>query len=192
MEFARSLPSSEFYEAVKNAEPSSPIYAHRATTNRWHHYEKIEMPTGFVVLGDAVCALCPVYGQGMTVAALSAMVLRDWLQTKKLVSSRFQQRLAKSNQLHWMLATQQDSQFPTTTGAKASKGNFIQDVMGWYNRKLIANIGVDPSLYSLFTEVSHLLKSPFALYHPKIVLQVLRSSILPQRHGGHREEGIHS
>lgn len=192
LEFAHSLASPEFYEAVKNAEPTSPIYAHRATANRWRHYEKIEMPTGFVALGDAVCALCPVYGQGMTVSALSAMVLRDWLQTNKLESSRFQQRLAKSNQLHWMLATQQDSQFPTTTGAKVSKSNFVQDFIGWYNRKLIANVSVDPSLYSLFTEVSHLLKSPLALYHPKIVLQVLESSILPQRHGGHRGKKIHS
>jgi len=70
------LPSQKFYEAIKDAEPVSPIYAHRAT-NRLRHYEK--MAGGFVALGDAVCALCPVYGQGMTVSALSAMVLRDWL-----------------------------------------------------------------------------------------------------------------
>ncbi len=176
LEFAQSLASPAFYEAIKNAEPTSPIYAHRATANRWRHYEKIEMPTGFVALGDAVCALCPVYGQGMTVSALSAMVLRDWLQTNKLVTSRFQQRLAKSNQLHWMLATQQDSQFPTTIGAKKGKSNFIQDFMGWYNRKLIANINLDPNLYTLFTEINNLLKSPLALYHPKIILQVLKKS----------------
>jgi 2-polyprenyl-6-methoxyphenol hydroxylase-like FAD-dependent oxidoreductase len=173
LEFAKTLASSEFYEAIKTAEPTSPIYAHRATANRWRHYEKIEMPSGFIALGDAVCALCPVYGQGMTVAALSAMVLRDWLQTNKLVTSRFQQRLAKSNQFHWMLATQQDSQFPTTVGAKATKSNFISDFIAWYNRKMVENINIDPNLYKLFTEVSHLLKSPLALYHPKIILKVL-------------------
>jgi len=31
-EFARSLPSPKFYEAIKDAEPVSPIYAHRAPT----------------------------------------------------------------------------------------------------------------------------------------------------------------
>jgi hypothetical protein len=176
LEFAQSLASPRFYEAIKNALTTSPIYAHRATANRWRHYEKIEMPTGFVALGDAVCALCPVYGQGMTVSALSAMVLQDWLRTRKLVTSRFQQQLAKSNQLHWMMATQQDSQFPTTIGAKKAKSNFIQDFMTWYNGKLIANINLDPNLYALFTEISHLLKSPLGLYHPKIILQVLKKS----------------
>lgn len=54
-----------------HAKPVSPIYAHRATANRLRHYEKAVIPHGFVALGDAVCALCPVYGQGMTVSALN-------------------------------------------------------------------------------------------------------------------------
>jgi len=104
LEFARSLPSSKFYEAIKDAEPTSRIYAHRATANRLRHYEEVILPQGFVVLGDAVCALCPVYGQGMTVSALSAIVLRDWLHEQRgqflnnsPMSSNFQKSLAKSN-----------------------------------------------------------------------------------------------
>ncbi|HEY9902718.1 MAG TPA: monooxygenase, partial [Candidatus Sericytochromatia bacterium] len=64
LEFARSLLSPRFYEAIKDAEPVSRIYAHRATANRLRHYEKVQLPFGFVALGDGVCALCPVYGQG--------------------------------------------------------------------------------------------------------------------------------
>jgi flavin-dependent dehydrogenase len=116
LEFARSLPSPKFYEAIKDAEPVSPIYAHRATANRLRHYEKLMLPQGFVALGDAVCALCPVYGQGMTVSALSAMVLRDWLSQRhsrspdgSLIPSRFQKSLAKSNSLSWTLATGQEA-----------------------------------------------------------------------------------
>jgi 2-polyprenyl-6-methoxyphenol hydroxylase-like FAD-dependent oxidoreductase len=179
LEFASSLASPQFYEAIKDAEPVSPIYAHRATANRLRHYEKIKMPQGFVALGDAVCALCPVYGQGMTVSALSAMVLKNWLHDdSKSITSRFQKRLAKSNALHWMMATQQDSQFPTTSGVEREgdkkKPNFVESLFAWYNQKAMSTMHYDPSLHTLFMEIAHLLKSPLALYHPQVIFRVLQ------------------
>jgi len=177
LEFARSLPSPEFYEAIKDAEPVSPIYAHRATANRLRHYEKVMLPQGFVALGDAVCALCPVYGQGMTVSALSAIVLRDWLRKphrfadRSLLPSRFQKSLAKSNSPHWMLATGQDSRFSTTSGG--SKPSRSSGLLQWYTKRLFSMTNQDPSFHTLLLEIVHLLKSPVALFHPKVVFQVI-------------------
>ena len=49
--------------------------------NQWRHYEEMERrPEGFVVLGDAACAFNPVYGQGLTTAALGAQALGDCLR----------------------------------------------------------------------------------------------------------------
>ena len=79
LEFARSLAQPDFYQTIADAVPTSPIYAHRATANRLRHYEQIELPAGFLILGDATCALCPVYGQGMSVSALAAKTLQAWL-----------------------------------------------------------------------------------------------------------------
>lgn len=173
LEFAASLPSNKFYETIKNAQPVSPIYAHRATANRQRHYEQIDLPNGFVTLGDAVCALCPVYGQGMTVSALSSMVLKDWLEKDKLISANFQKKLAKSNNYHWMIATASDSRFPTTAGR--SNPNAVSKLLGWYNQRLMQTINQDEDLYNLFIQISHLLKSPLALYHPRVLLKVLSS-----------------
>ena len=172
LEFASSLLSNKFYETIKNAEPVSPIYAHRATANRQRHYEQIDLPDGFVTLGDAVCALCPVYGQGMTISALSAMVLKDWLEEDKLIPNKFQKKLAKSNNYHWMVATASDSRFPTTAGR--SNPNPVSKFLGWYNLRLMQTINQDADLYTLFIEISHLLKSPLALYHPRVLLKVLK------------------
>jgi hypothetical protein len=177
LEFASSLPSSKFYEAIKQAEPVSPIYAHRATANRLRHYEKVLLPQGFVALGDAVCALCPVYGQGMTVSALSAMVLQDELKkSNNLMSTTFQKNLAKSNSLHWALATTQDLDFPTTTHFPAIQGRKktgLGKLMQWYSKRLLSSTTDDSDLHTLMMEVAHLLKSPLALYYPKVVLRVL-------------------
>ncbi len=141
------------------------------------HYEKALLPKGFVTLGDAVCALCPVYGQGMTVSALSAMVLQAWLMEPSsreanglLIPLHFQKKLAKSNFLHWTLATGQDSRFPTTEGG--SKPGRLGGVLSWYFQKLIRQANSDAELHTLFMEIAHLLKSPLALYQPKVMLRV--------------------
>jgi 2-polyprenyl-6-methoxyphenol hydroxylase-like FAD-dependent oxidoreductase len=175
LEFARSLPSLEFYEAIKEARPTSRIYAHRATTSRLRHYEKIKLPQGFVCLGDAVCALCPVYGQGMTVSAIAATILRDWLNQPQFLSdtssARFQKKLAKSNSLSWILATEQDLRFSTTIGGNKpiKSGGFFPA----YTERLLTLTNSDPKMNALLMEVAHLLKSPLALYHPQVMFQVL-------------------
>lgn len=184
LEFAKTLPNPKFYEAIAQSQPVSPIYAHRATANRLRHYEKIKLPQGFVALGDAVCALCPVYGQGMTVSALSALVLQDWLNQSKRASKlaikdlqplRFQKSLAKSNSLHWAMATGQDSRFLTTAG-RSEPGRLLQ-MLNWYTERLLVAASHDASLHTLFVEIAHLLKSPLALYNPKIVLRVLATDL---------------
>jgi 2-polyprenyl-6-methoxyphenol hydroxylase-like FAD-dependent oxidoreductase len=103
LQFARHLADPAFYEAIAQAQPLSEIRAHRATANRLYHYEKIELPQGFIALGDSVCALCPVYGQGITVSARSALVLQRWLQQPQQRRSgafkgdSFQKQLARSH-----------------------------------------------------------------------------------------------
>lgn len=183
--FARSLPSQRFYEAIASAEPVSPTYAHRATANRLYHYEKIELPPGFLALGDAVCALCPIYGQGMTVSAMGAIALRNWLKQEnashvsalELNTSDFQKRLAKTTSLAWTLATTQDLGFPKTEQRPTRNLDRSSDKLGklmrWYNRQLMKGTSSRPELHALVLEVGQMLKSPLAFYHPKIIWRVL-------------------
>ena len=175
LEFAQSLAQPDFYQAIANATPTSPIYAHRATVNRRRDYDKIELPTGFIALGDAVCALCPVYGQGMTVSALAAKTLQACLakSSDELDNNRFQKQLAKSNGFHWMVATSQDSRFPTTVGGTEQKPGVAAKLMAGYMNKLVTKSAKKPSLRMTMIEVSHLLRSPLSLYHPAVMWQVL-------------------
>lgn len=183
LEFARSLRSLEFYQAIKDAEPTSPIYAHRATANRLLHYEKVNLPQGFVALGDAVCALCPIYGQGITVSALGAVVLRDWLNSSKkgLCVDNFQNSLAQINLPHWGLATTLDLGFSTTLMksdiyspvTQKRKPGKISQFLNWYIKQFLLNTTRDANLTLVWLKVVNLLKSPLSFFNPLIVIRVL-------------------
>ena len=100
LEFAKSLRTPLLYEAIRDAEPISQIYGYRATENRRHHYAELRRwPGRLMVMGDAVCAFNPVYGQGMTAAALSALALdrclrREGFDGHSELCRRFQRDLA--------------------------------------------------------------------------------------------------
>ena len=89
-----------------------------------HFEEATRQPENFIALGDSVCAFNPVYGQGMTIAAMGAMALDECLHEQKgareTFAKRFQQRLAKVNAAPWMLATSEDYRYRETEGGSPS------------------------------------------------------------------------
>lgn len=175
IDFAHSLPSPELHDAIKDAEPLSPISGFRATENRLRHFEKLpRWPEGFVALGDAACAFNPVYGQGMTTAALGAVTLGDCLRRhghrSAKLARKFQQRLAQVIAIPWMLATSDDCRYPDTVGAKPGwmtrlRHRFVDRFIELTTRSAVARI--------MFLKVIHLLKPPASLFRPGILWSML-------------------
>jgi 2-polyprenyl-6-methoxyphenol hydroxylase-like FAD-dependent oxidoreductase len=175
MEFAHSLRSPLLYEALQHAEPISPIYGFQRTENRLRHYEKLaRMPEGFVITGDAVCAFNPVYGQGMTVAAIEAVVLDKCLrESTNNLPKRFQKAVAKAVETPWLLATGEDFRWENTEGERPKMTPFTRFVHSYMN-SLTALIAEDGDVLKVFYEVAHLLKPPTALFQPMVASRILR------------------
>jgi 2-polyprenyl-6-methoxyphenol hydroxylase-like FAD-dependent oxidoreductase len=176
LEFARSLPVSTIYDAMCAAEPITPIKTHRATQNRVRRYDRAEVPHNFLLLGDAVCAFNPVYGQGMTAAALGAVTLhKNLIEQRRYgnlvgLSRRFQKQLAKVNEAPWMLATGEDYRYRETEGgAPTARITFMHRYMDQVIHLSTHSVSVRRVLMRAF----NILVPPTALFHPRVLFRVL-------------------
>lgn len=186
LEHARSLPQPDLYEAIKEAEPLTPILTYRYSANRWRHYERLSrLPEGFVILGDAVCSFNPAYGQGMTVAALEAKVLDACLQQQQRsvnkhgssFAPRFQKAIAKVVEWPWEMATGVDRRYLETTEDQT----WATRLTNWYIVRISQLYISNPLVADRFARVAHLLKPPTALFDPRIVWAVLRQELSVRR-----------
>jgi 2-polyprenyl-6-methoxyphenol hydroxylase-like FAD-dependent oxidoreductase len=169
--FARDLPAPALFEALRDAEPISAIHGWRRTENRLRRHDRWKRrPEGFVALGDAVCTLNPVYGQGMTTAALGATILGQMLRDRRVDAPGFaavyQRSLGKALELPWMAATREDARFPTTEGPSR---DLVTRGFQRYARRLIRRSVDDAEVYAALLRVTHLLASPLSLLAPSVM-----------------------
>ncbi|MEX5718513.1 FAD-dependent oxidoreductase [Geodermatophilus maliterrae] len=178
--FVRSLRSPVIAEAVADAEPVSEIRGHRGTTNRQWHFERMRRwPERFVVLGDAVCAFNPIYGQGMTTAAVGAETLDACLRSRRRpagdldgLGARFQRALARRNADAWMFSTGEDLRFPTTTGMTAGR---VLRAQHHYLDRIEAASTRDPAVADVYVRAFGMLERPTALFRPGLVAAAART-----------------
>jgi 2-polyprenyl-6-methoxyphenol hydroxylase-like FAD-dependent oxidoreductase len=136
------------------------------------------MPDGLVVLGDALCSFNPIYGQGMTTAALAADTLGEVLAAEPAplasaaargASSRIQQALARVIDMPWLLTTTEDLRSPEAAGERP----LWVPLVNWYTARVHARSRVDPDVFRRFLEVMHLIEPPSALFRPAAVWRIL-------------------
>lgn len=177
--FIQGMATPLLAEAIQQAEPLSGISGYQHMENRWRRFERLSRwPEGFLVVGDAVCQLNPYYGQGMAVAALTALtldrVLKDASGNQRDTARRFQQALSKVFAAPWLMATSEDQRSPFITGGP-SGGMGSRLTYGYIEgvKRLIAH---DRDALRTFVAVTHLLEPSTAMFRPGMVMGVLRQA----------------
>jgi 2-polyprenyl-6-methoxyphenol hydroxylase-like FAD-dependent oxidoreductase len=173
LDFARSLRFPDIYQAVRDAEPLDDPIGFRFPASVRHRYELLDpFPAGFLAVGDAVCSFNPIYGQGMSVAALEALTLRRHLERGvEPQPRRWFRDLARVVDVPWDMSAGGDLLFPSVPGHRTLKIRLL----GGYLSRLHAAAADDAHLATAFIRVAGLVAPPQSLLAPRITLRVLRA-----------------
>ncbi|WP_177319607.1 squalene monooxygenase [Actinoplanes philippinensis] len=165
--FAESLPGPEISDFLRTAEPLGDPVRMRFPASVRRHYERMpRLPRGLVAVGDAVCSFNPIYGQGITVAALQALAL-----ARTAGAGRWFTGAARLVDSPWSMATATDLRFPEVEGRRRA----VDRPLDAYLRRYRAAAVHDTDLGAAFLRVSNMLAGPGHLLAPGRVLRVLLS-----------------
>ncbi|SDQ30729.1 FAD-dependent oxidoreductase [Thermostaphylospora chromogena] len=181
-EWIRSLAVPDIYDALQHAEPlDEPVAFRFPTTLRRRYEEMTRFPDGLLVTGDAVCCFNPVYAQGMTVAALGALTMRDHLHTGAAPQPRqFFQDLARNViDPPWEMTNIVDLSFPGVEGRRTLQVRIAQAFL-----KLVQLAATrDGKVTAAYMRTAGMVDRPEALQRPGMILRVLWNALLQLKDG---------
>ncbi|MBD1916178.1 MULTISPECIES: FAD-binding monooxygenase [Cyanophyceae] len=176
LSFSQGLPAPDIAVIASHCEPLSAVYNYNFAASLRHHYEQLKrFPAGYLVLGDAVCCFNPLYGQGMTTAALQAEALDELLHHPgdplQDIARKFFRRAAELIDIPWQTAVAEDFRYPETQGKKSPGTTLINAYITCVNRASHR----DPLIGAAFLKVMNMMAPPTSLFQPQILWRVLRS-----------------
>jgi 2-polyprenyl-6-methoxyphenol hydroxylase-like FAD-dependent oxidoreductase len=168
--FAEGYAPEHLLAAVRAGEPISPVVQHRMPSSQWRRYDKMRrFPDGLLVCGDAICSFNPIYGQGMTVAALDAAALRDTLRRGITdLPRRYFRAAAKAIGVAWQIAAGSDLAFPQVEGRRTPAMRLTNRFVDW----VLTAIESDSVVGFQFFNVTGLIDPPTRLLHPSFLYRV--------------------
>lgn len=174
--FARTLRTPTIFEAIRPATPLDGVARYGFPESVRRHFERLEhFPRGLIPIGDAICRFNPVYGQGMSVAALEACLLKRLLAPAEKegdpiveLAPRFFAEMDVLLETPWSVANF-DFVFPETRGKPPA--NFAATLK--FGIALTRLAAEDPAVHRLTVEVQHLLKPRSVYRDPKLIERVL-------------------
>ena len=180
--FAQEFGPPHVLAAVRAAEPLGEVVRHRMPSSQRRRYDKMRrFPDGLLVFGDAMCSFNPIYGQGMTVAALEASALRGCLRHGDHdLSRRFFRAAAKPIAAAWQLAAGADLALPEVEGPRPLSVRIANAYMDW----VLTACESDAVVAGQFLKVNALVDPPSRLLHPTFIYRVATVNL-------RRRKGVH-
>jgi len=171
VEFASTLPVPHLERLLRERRVMSEVSQYPFPSSRRQYYERLDdFPEGFAVVGDAIASFNPVYGQGMSVAALDALELHHALAAGLAgIGPRFFERASDVVDTVWSLAVGADAQFAQTTASVSP----VNDLFARYLARFTRRSHSDPALRSAYMRVLSMEQPPQALLRPGLLARVL-------------------
>ena len=173
LEFLASVAPSDVLARVVASTPLDDVVTHAFPVSRRRHYERLaKFPRGLIALGDAISSFNPVYGQGMSVAALEAAALQQSLSSgEDGLSQRYFKASSRIVDIAWDLAIGSDLSLPEVDGERP----ILTRLSNAWAERILETAEHDPYVAQVFGTVTDLLASPTVLMRPRFVWRVALS-----------------
>nr|WP_026682126.1 FAD-dependent monooxygenase [Priestia megaterium] len=175
--YAKKIPVPDVAQFLEKTQPISEINIHKIPYQVWRRFDLANVPAGLLVVGDAHCRFDPVFGQGISVAAMEALALQSCLADQENMDHKFNKafhrRIAKLISTPWDMATTEVLRHPDIKGERSIILPFKQ----WYTRKIYELSAIDPDIYLRLVKVMNLLQPPMHLFHPTVGNVILKNKI---------------
>lgn len=174
LEFSQTLASKEIHAFLCDAQRVSDLKSMGVPASQWHRYDRMKrFPPNFCSIGDAVSSVNPIYGQGMTKAAIHAMHLRelfrDGLATARIAERMRQDLPAVVEKLAWMITVYGDLVYPQAVGRRPADFRFVT----WYTRCIAELASTDLGARKAYQSAVYLMGGMYSLFRPNTFLKVL-------------------
>lgn len=165
--------------ALRAGEPLGAVSAQRYPASTWRRYDKMrQFPAGLLVMGDAICSFNPVYMQGMTMAALQAVALRNCLADRDGdLSRRFFKATAKQIAPVWRANRLMDLTLMSQGGGLRWAPRRL---VSWQMDKVAAAAANDPAVGEAIFRVTHLVDPPARLLQPSFLMRLVAANRRPR------------
>lgn len=178
LEYTKSLPIPDIFETVRDAEPlDDPVAFHFPASVRRRYEDLARVPDGLLVTGDAACIFNPVYGQGMTVAAMETLVLRDHLAAGEPNPAAFFADQAATIENPWAMSAGADLSFPGVEGRRTLKVQMANGLVPRYQ----SAAAEDEVLAEAFLRAAGLVDTPDDLTRPDLMMRLMKHRPSPAR-----------
>lgn len=175
LEHAKQLARPELYEYLRTLTPIGDFSHFRFIENRRRRYEAMtNCPEGFMAVGDALCAVNPIYAQGISAIALELRVMEKCLAGGlDGIGRRYFKKVAKTIDVPWFITICEDFRYPHTKG----KRPFFAGFLNAYTGKVLEASGASSAVWKTFLYVLHLVKYPAVLFSPHVVFAVIKTTL---------------
>ncbi len=182
--FFNSMGNPVLDELAAKLTPRTPLYRYAKLVNRRYRYQMRNWPPGLLIVGDALAFFNPLYGQGMTVAALQARILARQaarLRSAPAASRRVQRKVTRETRSPWAKSTVEDLCWAGDPSRLTLAKAYLQAMT------LSLAMTSEPAFRALL-ETMHMV-SKVAMYRPQVLLPVLKKALISLTRNRRRRSG---
>jgi 2-polyprenyl-6-methoxyphenol hydroxylase-like FAD-dependent oxidoreductase len=175
MAFTKTFRTPTIHDAIRSAKPAGEVARYNLLASVRRRFDRLDrFPRGLIPIGDSVCRFNPVFGQGMSVAAMEAVVLGKQLARRSgradpldVLAEDYLAEIQGCLEAPWATA-ETDFVYPQTRGERPP--DFEKRLQ--YGAALLRLAARDPEVHRTIAEVSSLLKPQCALRDPALANRV--------------------